>query len=162
MYNEDVQETLQPIYEINKKYNKVLHGLGRTRTRWLQESHMSSSDSSAWARYIITGNTAIWDYQKKSTIHFKKENKWRMYDYEKYYLSRFDISKEDFTSIIRNPKVLFSDTYPHDALCCLAYLLMQEEVRKKNPDFRTFFATSNSKNFAALNKAADLYYNRKK
>jgi hypothetical protein len=195
MYNDEVAESLKPIFKLNKKYNKILHGLGRTRVDWLENNPVDSSDSSAWARFIITGNTPMWDEKAKMVVNFPKETRYKLLNYEDYYIKRFgkseieiveyfkekfnkDISelseqerltfeqKEEFLTektfydIIRNKDHLYSDTYPHQALCALAYICLQDEIRKTNPNYRLHYATSNINNFKAHNMALDLFYNR--
>jgi hypothetical protein len=160
MYNKDVQDTLMPIYRLNKKYKKILHGLGRTRTKWLMHNPVQSSDSSGWARYIFTGNTVLWCPDKKDLATAPQEHRGLLFKYEDYYRDRFGVDEDEFTYMLLHPHTLHADSYPHNMLCILAYLQMQEEVRKVNPNYRMFHATSNAKNFRALDKAADAFFNR--
>lgn len=160
MYNQEVQDSLKPIYALNKKYNRILHGLGRTKSKWLLKNAMDSSDSSAWARFMFSGNTPIWDSGLKDVKNFTKETKYMLHNYEDYYCKRLNIKKKDFYKIINSDIHLYWDTYPHGEMCALAYLLLEEEVRNKRPNYRTYMASSNAENFSMLNNAADMFYNR--
>lgn len=161
MYCQEVQNSLKPIYELNKKYKRILHGLGRTRLNWLLTNPVDSSDSSAWARYLITGNTVCWDPDTKNTISFaEKEHRFMLLQFAEYYEKRFNIAENDMADMVVNAKNLYADTYPHSVLCILTYILMQEEIRKKHPNYRQWQATSNAVNFRSMDQALDLYYNR--
>lgn len=162
MYNKPVQDTLEPIYELNQKYKKKLHGLGRTKTNWLMENPIWSTDSSGWARYIFTGQTMFWNQSINETVAYRKDLKFKAYAHEAYYVKRFNIDPEDYRKMMNSTMTLHSHSYPHNMLCVLGYILQQERVREVNPWYRTFLATSNGSNFAFHNKAADIYFNRNK
>lgn len=162
MYSKEVQESLKVPYELNKKYNKILHGLGRTKFSWLDKNPVESSDSSSWARYIFTGNTTAWDARNKDVVNYAdKGERFRLMAFEDYYCDRFNITTDEYDTLISHRHVLHAESFPHNAMCSLAYKLMEEEVRKKKPNYRCYLATSNSDNFKSVSKALDLFYNRK-
>lgn len=162
MYNAEVQKTLMPIYRANKKYNKFLHGLGRTKPAWLYRNPIQSTDSSSWARNIYSGTTSAFDSKTKEIVTPSKTTRHKIFLYEDRYVKKFGLDKELFEYVLTHPETLHGETRIHTDLCCLGYLELQEEVRKNNPNYRFHYATTNPYNFDVLNRCADMYYNRDK
>jgi hypothetical protein len=163
MYTEEVDRSLDIIRQLNETYKKKLHLLGRTKASWLVKNNwLHTTDSSAFARYIFTGQTVIWDPIKKALMNTKKEERFLIMRHAKYYENRFGITEEELHRCVAKKEVLIAEDYPHNAICALSYILMQEELRKTNPNLCMRLASSNASNFGAVNLATNLYFNRNK
>lgn len=128
------------MFDVAKKYNAVVHGMGMTRTSLLQKLPFYTTDSTTWLVGVQYGEVNYWTGQKMTRL---KKEKWKGSELPKLAKLGLDEKKlleEDITELVKANILAFilATEYIHQRLKPRMYWLYPKAKKKSREDKNIF------------------------